>query len=83
MIVLPYVFPLAVIRLLPTNVCRDAVDELGMKAAIQADPSLATCRSVNRSALPMDGWTPLHLAAARGNLRFVEVRSGFAFPVVF
>ncbi|CAN0115332.1 unnamed protein product, partial [Hapterophycus canaliculatus] len=41
--------------------------------SIAADPSLATLRHINRSALPMDGWTPLHAAAAKGNLEFVKV----------
>ncbi|CAM9110994.1 unnamed protein product [Ascophyllum nodosum] len=43
-----------------------------IEAAIRADPSLATSRHINRSAFPMDGWTPLHTAAARGNLKFVK-----------
>lgn len=47
------------------------------QAALRADPSLATSRYVNRAALPMDGWTPLHAAAARGNLDFVKVCWGF------
>ena len=48
------------------------------QAAIRADPSLATSRHINRSAFPMDGWTPLHTAAARGNLKFVKVTLVFA-----
>ncbi|CAN0388307.1 unnamed protein product [Ascophyllum nodosum] len=43
-----------------------------IEAALRADPSLATSRHINRSAFPMDGWTPLHAAAARGNLEFVK-----------
>ena len=48
------------------------------QAALRADPSLATSRHINRSAFPMDGWTPLHAAAARGNLEFVKVTLVFA-----
>lgn len=44
---------------------------------IAADPSLATLRHINKSALPMDGWTPLHAAAAKGNLEFIQVRACF------
>eukprot|EP00752_Nemacystus_decipiens_P018590 g16668.t1 len=44
-----------------------------IKASLAADPALATLRYVNKSAFPMDGWTPLHAAAARGHLDFVEV----------
>ncbi|CAN0095405.1 unnamed protein product [Scytosiphon promiscuus] len=44
-----------------------------IKRAIAADPSLATLRHINKSALPMDGWTPLHSAAAKGKLEFVQV----------
>ncbi|CAM9932737.1 unnamed protein product [Ectocarpus sp. 12 AP-2014] len=44
-----------------------------IKASIAADPSLATSRHVNKSAFPMDGWTPLHAAAAKGNVEFVKV----------
>eukprot|EP00903_Cladosiphon_okamuranus_P016151 g14906.t1 len=44
-----------------------------IKASIAADPALATLRHINKSAFPMDGWTPLHAAAARGNFEFVKV----------
>ncbi|CAM9984768.1 unnamed protein product, partial [Discosporangium mesarthrocarpum] len=43
-----------------------------IQEAIKQDPSLATCRHINRSVCPMDGWTPLHAAAARGNMEVVQ-----------
>lgn len=47
--------------------------DLTQQAAISTDPSLATSRHLSRATFPMDGWTPLHAAAAKGNKVFVEV----------
>eukprot|EP00953_Heterococcus_sp_UTEX-ZZ885_P034327 17791-Heterococcus_DN1.PRE.1 len=38
---------------------------------LKTDPNLASCRSIKRSE-PMDGWTPMHAAAFKGNLAVVQ-----------
>ncbi|CAM9928230.1 unnamed protein product, partial [Phaeothamnion confervicola] len=43
-----------------------------IRQAVAADEGLATCRHINRAVLPMDGWTPLHAAAAVGNVAVAE-----------
>jgi ankyrin repeat protein len=40
---------------------------------LEKDPSIASCRSINAAARPMDGWTPLHAAASVGHNDAIEI----------